>query len=187
MFVVRHPEVADPLKETEDTPPDAKGKVQAHKVAGFFKGKTVKKIYSSPAKRTRYQADAISRTTGAPVVLDDRLKAWDVRGKSESETDSKIDGAIESPDTAPDSTDETYNDFKHRVTSFHQEHAGDSSVVAVTHSKNIAQHKALATNTPMSAAARVKTRDVKISEIKPTSFKPLLVLKNSASSESKDA
>ncbi len=175
MFLVRHPEIQDPLHSTKETPPDAQGKVQAHKVAHFFKDKPVKHIITSPAKRTRYQADAIAKVSGAKVEEDPRLDSWDVSGDSEPEVDAKIDHAIDHPDSVPDTTDETYNQFKTRVQSFHDEHVGDSGTVAVTHSKNIALHRNISTGSPMNAAARKKVRLNHVSEVKPTSFRPLLV------------
>lgn len=194
MILVRHPETSSPTTETTNTPPNAHGKVQAIKVAGFFKNKSVKKLYVSPTKRAHYQADAISKATGVSAEEDDRLKPWDVRAPSEQEYNTKLDHYAKNPDTKPDTTDETFNQFASRVAAFHQEHADEPDTVAVTHSKNIMVHKAIAVSpdeksfrSRVGSADRNKVKDIRISSIGDKSFKPELVLKNSASEERQDA
>ena len=95
---------------------------------------------------------------------------------------------MSSPDSTPEGAGETFNQFKARAASFHSEHANEPDTVAVTHSKNIMMHKAIATGSDdVGAAARNKIKDVRISTIKAKSFKPELVIKNSPTSEREDA
>ncbi len=123
------------------------GKAQAKATADGLKTSNVTRIYCSPLARTRQTAEAISKTTGAEVIVDERLREvefGDFEGKSVDFSDltfvkarrsHKLEtGKVESIYHFPGM--ETWSQVSTRVHSFMDEmlprHRGEH-IVIVTH------------------------------------------------------
>ncbi|MGM0846064.1 MAG: histidine phosphatase family protein [Bacillota bacterium] len=70
LYIVRH-------AKAEGQPPEAKltalGEKQAHSLAGFFEGRKIDALYSSPFLRARKTIEPLAEKRGLPIIEDDRL------------------------------------------------------------------------------------------------------------------
>ena len=91
-FLVTHPET-DLDKQGRihghlDPPLSHSGRIKASQIAKSFAGKKVNKIHSSPRQRALETAQAISKTTGAPVEVHQELEPWKLGSMSGAKANS---------------------------------------------------------------------------------------------------
>ncbi len=72
----------------------AKGKKQAKEAGEFLADQKVSVIYCSPLARTRQTAEAISKATGAQVIVDERLREVEVGAEYEGKAFDHSDLAV---------------------------------------------------------------------------------------------
>jgi broad specificity phosphatase PhoE len=93
------------------------GRQQAAELGKQLSNSGISRIYSSDLDRTMDTAKEVSKTTGAPVVPDARLRPWKlgntIEGKPTADMLPKIKALTENPDQKPPGG-ETFNEFKNR-------------------------------------------------------------------------
>lgn len=120
---------AERMRGWDDIPLNDQGEQQADRLGAAFAGKKIAIIYASPMKRSLDTANAISKTTGAKVVVDDNLKPWNIGEYSGK--DAKVYGpelarlAKEHPDQKIPGG-ESFNDYLKRYIPAVQKHMQDA-------------------------------------------------------------
>lgn len=125
VYVIRHGSTAwnsdqglDLIRGWRDVPLSAKGLKEARRCAQLLKFSNIKVLEHSGLYRTRETAKEIARTTGARLIINPKLKPWDV-GIYTGEPSSKChpimkEFAIDHPDKAIPGG-ESFNQFRARA------------------------------------------------------------------------
>lgn len=126
-----------------DLPLNDKGLAQAEAAAQSFRGQTLEAVYTSDLLRARQTAEAVARATGAPIVIDRRLREIG-QGEWEGQLLSRIQAVygdllarrrVDPLDTRPPGG-ETVREVQARVLPFLKETARrhpDGRVAIVSH------------------------------------------------------
>lgn len=110
VYFIRHApslendEQDEKVRGSLDLEPTEEGKKGALAVGDEFAGISIKQVFTSPSKRARIVAEAISKTTGAPIAKHDGLSSWKrgtMEGKPISEVKDQLDHLLEQPDEVP--------------------------------------------------------------------------------------
>ncbi len=145
LYLVRHGQTeynaTGRVQGWTDVPLDAIGLVQAERLAMRFSNKTLSAIYSSPLARAADTAYAIASTTNMPVILDDRLREYNMgqwSGLTGDEILAVTPGMVHWDGPERESPGgENARQMRDRVEAFlHdlvQKHTSGETVVAVSH------------------------------------------------------
>ena len=105
LYILRHGATGanadDTFRGLRQVPLNSEGRKEAKKAGEFLKGRRIKNICSSDLSRAKETAEIVGKILGVKVVLDKRLRAWDVgafSGKARKTHQKAFDYYVDHPD-----------------------------------------------------------------------------------------
>lgn len=150
IILVRHPPTvlnADGRERGQLDPPLAKNGVAVIKrTAAQFKDVHVDKIFVDDTIRTRAMAAGISKVTGVPVTVTDKLRTWNLgkfAGEKTTDVEKDVREYMLNKQSTPIPGGESFEAFATNYLKFlHPFYVGDKTVVFVTHGRVVMTSKA---------------------------------------------